>query len=170
MSRCPCVARTGIKIENKNKYVRKFIRISCGNTIFATDKNEVNEYKRIVIDDEFLRDCQVYDDSCVDCIAYCDDTLLVIEVTNEEGLNKHVEISSGRCKIRKRVCLNDIIKTIDVLVLYGISYPRGIYDTLNCSNIRHEYVKDLRELCNTLCSKYQNIDNDALIVVYFSST
>ncbi|GAY25376.1 hypothetical protein ATG_05790 [Desulfurococcaceae archaeon AG1] len=169
MSRCPCVARTGVKSVS-NLYVRKFIRISCGNTICAHDKNEVNEYKKSVIDDQFSRDCQTYDDNCVDCIAYCNDNLLAIEVTNEEGLKRHIETYNRKCKIKKRICLNDINKTVDVLILYGISDPSSIRYSLNCSNIIYKHINNLQELCNALCSMYQIKDNNVLIIVFLSFT
>jgi hypothetical protein len=145
MSKFSCVAKTSVRNRN-NRYEKKFIRISCGNTIFAHDKNEVDAYMISVMDDELSTDCQVYDYNCVDCMAYCENTLLAIEVINEEGLKDHIEIDGKNCKIKKQICLNNVIninKLINVLVLYNISDPNSIYHILNCSDLRYKNINFL---------------------------
>ena len=152
---------------------KKFIRISCGNRAYSHDENEVNEYKRIVVDDQFSDNCQAYGDNCVDCIAYCDNTLLAIEITNEGGLKKHIKAYNGKCKINKRICLDDIgDKVLNVLVLYGASDLSSINSVLSeCSNIRYYNVgNNLQGLCDILCNTSRIEDIDTLIIVLFLST
>lgn len=147
-SRPPCVARLGVKAADTGEYRSRYIRLS---NLVLHDCNELDHYRKLVIDSELLDDVKCCrEERLVDCIAVCDDMIIGVEFTGE-AFKSHNEVKE-KLNSKKAGCGYSLKGK--ALVVLGISYPKALIpDYPDHKEYLRTYKSNVKELARMLCAK-----------------